>query len=250
MKAWILIAVFALAGFIWQSRSDAPFLPIHYVRIEGSIKNLDDQKFREEIAPSIDGGYFSVDLHKIEAVARRFAWIDAIKVIRYWPDTLVLRVSEHKPIARWGDNALLNQRGELFEPENAKSFANLPLIHGPMGTEMNLLAMVKLLNDRLNDRNMSVVSLELSERRAWVANLSSGMEIHFGRQDPVRALDRFLEFAPKLGEEKMARLKRVDLRYPNGFAVVWKPLDAGKIEGQGAIGINMIGKASQLALEM
>jgi cell division septal protein FtsQ len=35
-------------------------------------------------------------------------------------------------------------------------------------------------------------------------------------------LDRFLDLAPKLGDNVFARLKRVDLRYPNGFAVVWK----------------------------
>jgi cell division protein FtsQ len=124
---------------------------------------------------------------------------------------------------RWGDHALLNQRGERFEPGGIDAFQELPVIFGPPGMENYLLGMLNSLNDRLKQSGLSIAALDMSKRRAWIVKLSSGMEVHFGRQDPLKALDRFLELMPKLGGDGMAAVQRVDLRYPNGLAVVWKP---------------------------
>jgi cell division protein FtsQ len=49
------------------------------------------------------------------------------------------------------------------------------------------------------------------------------MEIVFGSQDPLAATDRLLTLLPQLGEGRVATIKKLDLRYPNGFSVVWKP---------------------------
>jgi cell division protein FtsQ len=77
------------------------------------------------------------------------------------------------------------------------------------------------------------------------------LELYFGRQDPLKLLERFLELVPKLGEDGFARLKRVDLRYPNGFAVVWKSEAEGvtEINSENSADFPLNGTASNLALE-
>ena len=47
---------------------------------------------------------------RIEAID----WVDAVIVRRRWPGTLFVRIVEQVPAARWGDDGLLNTRGELF----------------------------------------------------------------------------------------------------------------------------------------
>lgn len=206
-----------------QPEQQGPLFPIRYVRIEGAIQNLDVAKLRLALEPVVGTGYFSVSLQEIERSAKAHPWVDEVQVARLWPDTVVVSVSEQKPVVRWGDRALLNPRGERFQPENIEAFRELPVIFGPPGTENELLGMWNRLNDKLQRKGLSIAALDLSRRRAWAVRLNGGMEFHFGRQEPVQALDHFLELVPKLGEHKLTAIQRVDLRYPNGFAVVWRP---------------------------
>jgi cell division protein FtsQ len=196
--------------------------PIAYVRVEGGLRNLDADEFRKALLPRARGGYFTADLDGIEAEAKRFAWIDKVWVARIWPDTLLVRIKEQKPMARWGEDGLLNERGERFSPPDVASYARLPLLSGPLGQEKQVLDTMYALNAKLQPRQMRIESLRLSKRRAWVARLADGMEIVFGNQDPLAAMDRLLALLPRLGEARIAAIHKLDLRYPNGFSVVWK----------------------------
>jgi cell division protein FtsQ len=244
-KLFKLILVLALVGAAWKyweiwsaAQEPGPLFPIAYVRVEGGIENLDLAKFQQAVLPIVSGGYFTLDTVELEGAVRSFAWIEGVRFTRVWSDTVEIFITEHKPVARWGDKALLNQRGERFAPDSIEAFSNLPVIYGPSGMEASLLEMLENLNDRLEPKGVSVASLDLSKRRAWVIKLSNGLEIHFGRQDPVQSLEQFLEWAPKLGEDGFSRLKRLDLRYTNGFAVVRKPAqEAGAgLEGESVTG--------------
>ena len=245
-----LIGLMALGGLGWMAwerlppREPGPLFPIRYVRVEGGIENLDVAKLKEVLLPAINGGYFSLDMRGIEGAVRSYAWIDTVRLTRVWPDTLEIGITEQKAVARWGEQALLNPRGARFSPGGLEAFAYLPAIYGPSGMEVYLLATLKSLNERLAPKGLAVASLDMSKRRAWIVKLDNGLEIYFGRQDPLKLLERFLEMVPKLGEDAFARLKRVDLRYPNGFAVVWKS------EAESVMDIKSeIGTVGNLALE-
>jgi cell division protein FtsQ len=220
-----LMAAALLAWVAWMNRPEPETsrFPLNYVRIEGSLRHLDVEKLRESLLPALRAGYFSLDMGELENAVRAFAWVDRAKVTRVWPDTLVVSVIEQNPIVRWGDKALLNERGERFEPPDVKGFGMLPVIFGPAGMEGALLRVLNGLNKQLENKHMRVAMLELSKRRAYSVRLDPELDIHFGRQEPLQALDRFLTLAPRLGEGKLPLLQRVDLRYPNGFTVVWKP---------------------------
>ncbi len=199
------------------------YLPMNYVRIEGAIWNLDMNEFRKALLPYTHGGYFSADMRGIEAEARSFAWVDKARVARIWPDTLVIRIEEQKPVARWDEDSLLNDRGERFSPPSVAAYPRLPRLSGPAGQEKLVLGTLRALNAKLQPRHPRIESLRLSKRRAWVAQLEGGMEIVFGNQDPLAAMERLLSLLPRLGEERIAAIQKLDLRYPNGFSVVWKP---------------------------
>ncbi|MEI7866279.1 MAG: cell division protein FtsQ/DivIB [Candidatus Methylumidiphilus sp.] len=243
--------MFALAGLAWMGWERIPaqelrtLFPINYVRVAGEVENLDVGKLQDALQPTLSGGYFNQDLGEIEGVIHSFAWIDQVRLSRIWPDTLEVDITEQKAVARWGDRALLNPRGERFAPDGVEAYANLPVIYGPLGMESFLLDTLNALNDRLAAKGVKVATLDMSKRRAWIVRLDNGLELHFGRQDPVKVLERFLGLAPKLGEDVFAQLKRVDLRYPNGFALVWKSAD--EINGEGGAMLQLNGKASNLA---
>lgn len=227
-KPALLVLVLAVAGvtgyWIWNLGLDLnrTWFPVRFVRIQGAIQNLDEAKLRESLTPAVDGGYFSLDIDEIEGAARSCPWVESVQVSRNWPDTLVVQIKEHDPVARWGEKAMLDARGERFTPERV-DFPGLPVLYGPPGTEHYLLEVLQQLNERLSPQGFKVASLEVSKRRAWTLRLENGPEMYFGRREPVAALEHFLGLLGKLGENRLAQLLRVDLRYPNGFAVVWRP---------------------------
>ncbi|NJD08289.1 MAG: FtsQ-type POTRA domain-containing protein [Methylococcaceae bacterium] len=222
----VLLALGLLAGMSdWLLTGESKLFPLQYVRVEGDIENLDPTRFVRAVTSGMSGGYFSLDIDQVERLARSLPWVERAQVERFWPDTLIIRITEHKPVARWGNTGLINGRGERFAESAPEQFAGLPAIDAPAGTEVEMLQVMGALNQRLSGKGLRVAALSLSKRHAWALTLSDGVQLFVGRQDPLVATDRFLELIPKLGEERSKRVARLDLRYPGGFSIVWKPDD-------------------------
>jgi cell division protein FtsQ len=198
-------------------------LPIRYVRVEGELLRLNPNLIKQAIEKHVNKGYLMMNLNEIEFAAKQDPWVDRVKVNRVWPDTLELQVDEQIPVARWSKDSLLNIRGEPFQAMDRHEFTGLPALDGPPGQEKMMLKMIRILDQKLASQNVKVEGLFLSNRRAWTAKLSGGTEIIFGTQDPVSSLERLISLLPRLARNRITSIQKLDLRYPNGFAVVWKP---------------------------
>lgn len=216
-------AVPVLSAILWELSHNKAILPIEYVRIEGRFQYLARAPLQRALAPLVDANFLTVDVDAVRAAARDLPWVERVQVERVWPDTLVLRLKEQIPYARWRGESLLSQRGEKFAPQNIAAFAALPNIQGPEGQEGDLLEKLKAMSALLARQDLRITALVVNERRAWSVKLAGGMEIVMGRYEPMAAFERFLDSLPVFGKERIQAMQRVDLRYPNGFAVSWKP---------------------------
>ena len=70
---------------------------------------------------------------------------------------------------------------------------------------------------------MKMAEFTINDRWAWKIKLTTGLEILLGRNDQLKKLQRFLKTLDILGQEGVEQMAIVDLRYPNGYAVSWKP---------------------------
>lgn len=223
-KFWfsvLLLGLTALTAYI-QRDSLAEWLPIHYVRIEGELIHLDPVQVTRVLQSHLQGGYFAVDLQAIEQEISRCAWIDRVEAARVWPDAVQLKVVEQRPVAIWGRNAYLNQRGDVFAPGILQSHQGLPHLDGPSGQEKRLLTVLYGLNQAWKQQGVKVADLSLSARMAWALKLDNGLKIVFGKQDPVVVTERLEKLLPRLGEKRFSDLSLIDVRYANGLALVWK----------------------------
>lgn len=229
--AGVLIAVVVAAGGMaalnWSmvmARLDE-FMPIGHVRVEGEFANLDPESLRKTLMPLVRHNYFLVDLEALEQATVGEPWVRAVRVSRVWPDTVVLEVQEHEPVARWGADRLMSESGVVFPkgPGTVSDFSALPVLEGPVGHEVEVLTMLRELNGKFAERATRVANLRLSDRLGWSAVLVDGLEIAYGSKNPLAATDRMLALLPRLREQRQGILHRIDLRYPSGFAVVWKP---------------------------
>lgn len=225
--AFNLALLLAIIGGGYMLATDAlpgqPWCRIEFVRLNGEVRHLDILRLQQSLKPELDKGFFALNLDRLEQIVRSFAWVDKVRVARVWPGIIILTIKEHEAVARWGDKALLSEQGWRYEPENLEVASTLPHIIAPVGTEHLMLETLRTINSMLESKSLNINYIELSPRNAWIIRLNNGLEIVFGRQYPPQQLDHFLEIIAKMGDDELRRLRRVDLRYHSGFAVVWNP---------------------------
>lgn len=222
-----VFALLVLAGswYGWQQlhSQDAISKPIRYVKIEGAFQYTSKDRLKEVLGPQMKQGYYHADMNAIHQAIKALPLVDKVDVKRVWPDAVHIKITEQKPVVRWGKSALLNKQGDLLVPENIGEFKNLPLITGPDGQERKLLEIMKGVYIVLKDKSLQLAEFHVNERRAWRLKLASGLEMQLGRKAPLENMQRFLKTMDLVGEEQLAMMTSVDTRYPNGFAVTWKP---------------------------
>ena len=120
---------------------------------------------------------------------------------------------------------MLSEDGALFAAP-AGAGAGLPRFEGPEARASELMAMHSLARPLFLPLGLRVDVVRLSARGSWSLRLDDGTEIEAGRGDTQARLGRFARLLPQLRNDPSRRLVRADLRYTNGFAIVWEDAPA------------------------
>jgi len=223
----ILLASLLILTAGWQGWQEvkaqgADWLPVKYVRIEGEFQYIAKEKVKSVLLEHVINGFYNVDIQRVQASVKSLPWVDTVRVGRVWPDAFNIVINEQAPVVRWSNDALLNADGEIFKPEQIKDFSHLPLLEGPVGYEQKMLEILNALLIDLSEQGMLLSKFKINERRAWNIKLQNKMELKAGRNQPLKKIQRFLKTIPLIGQEQIADIAVVDLRYSNGYALRWK----------------------------
>ena len=195
--------------------------PVRQLIVEGTFQRVTAMQIEAALTPGLSQGFLSLDLMQLQQTVESLDWIDLAQARRVWPDKVVVRVAEHQAAARWGDNGLLNVRGQLFTDNARYTFPELPNLAGPSGSEQQVATFYLAVRGRLATAHLMLDSLSMDARGALSLVLSSGQEVRLGRQDVNRRIDRFFEVVVPALAAQFERVDYMDLRYTNGFAVGW-----------------------------
>ncbi len=217
LSGLVIAALYGYRGY-WLN-----LFPVRNVRVQGEMNHVNPAEIKKRLAKHAASPYFLVNLSGVTQDVRQCAWIDRVQVSRIWPDTLQVWITEQKPVAIWKNTGFLNQRGELFFVDSLEGHARLPRLDGPSAQEKRLLAALHALNKAWKSQGVQVARLTLSESQAWSLEFDSGLRVVFGKQDPLLATKKLQGILPALGEQRFGELAALDLRYPSGMALVWKP---------------------------
>lgn len=226
--ATVVLAVGGLAfvGYTHRdalpTRSGLTVAPIQRVLVEGPFERVDPTDVEAAVLPHLGGSFFTVDLDAIRAAAQRLPWVEHAQVVRDWPDRVRIVVTEQVPAWQWGDDGLLNARGELFVTGVDPLPPGLPRLDGPPGLERQLVERFGVLASRLAQCGMRPVALELDARRALNVALDGGIDVRVGRTTVDERIARFCDAAVPALAARLDRVAHVDMRYTNGFAVGWR----------------------------
>lgn len=205
--------------------------PLRTLRVEGELKRVDAQRLRTTVLPYAAKGFFAVRLGDAQAAVARLPWVDRAEVRKRWPDILEVRIVEHRPFAQWGTDRLLSEHGRLFPAQGASVPKGLALLDGPDSRVADVVTLYNQSRVLFAPAGLDVRALALDQRGSWSLTLSNGTQVLIGSSQSRLRLTRFSQLMPQLLSQKQLPLTRADLRYTNGFALVWQTANPASSRG-------------------
>jgi len=190
--------------------------PLHSVRLMDAPQRVDQADVLEVVRNDVKGNFFTVDIGQLRQSLEKVPWVRGVDIRREFPSRLEVQLDEHQALARWNNSALVNSQGEVFAAESKQA---LPEFTGPDGSAAEVTQYYTQFEQQLAGLNLQVKEIVLTPRHAWQLHLSNGMVLELGREDMQQRLERFVKVYPHSLAAIQSRVKYVDLRYRNGFAV-------------------------------
>lgn len=222
VKLLLLALIAAIFIFFLNPTQLSRYFPIKTVHIYGAHHTQSDE-IKALLQPLKRHGFFTLDIEYIRDRLLQMPWVADIFVKRNWPDEVSITVIERKAMAKWNTQSLLSDAGELFAPEPKTYPADLPQFVGPQGSQMMMLNYFREMNKVLLPLKGKIIYLEVTPYLVWNLKLDNGINLKMGHKDVLTRLTQFVRVYPKIIGARSKDVDYVDLRYPNGMAVRWKP---------------------------
>jgi cell division protein FtsQ len=196
-------------------------LPLRTINVVGDVDRVSADQLGEAFAGRSLGNFFSADLDEVRTWVEAVPWVRQARVRRVWPDRLEVSIEAQRPIARWSGRELVNTWGELFAGEVNQA---LPRFSGPSGSEMEVTDHYHRFRVVVKSLGRELTAVTLTSRYSWELTLSDGLSIVLGRDTPEESAEDRLVRLTRIYPDTIAHLPRgkftrIDLRYPNGFAL-------------------------------
>lgn len=224
----LVIILFLVAAGIMARQSLRNWMneyPIKQINVVGELHHVDQAQLKAALEPYVTDNFFTIDLGKVKQTAESLTWIDYADAKKEWPNTLIVLLHERVPVANWGKNEFLSQKGEIFSAEHVQPDPNLPTFIGRQEQATVIAERFTKMQKILSEIGLSVKKLELEDRVSWKAQLNNGLVLVVDEKDSLEKLKRFVQLYVLFTDEQKQLLSKVDLRYENGLAIKWKKND-------------------------
>lgn len=200
--------------------------PVTQLTVQAEFHHVSAEQIRAAVLPHLGAGFFALNLDSVQRAVAAMPWVASAQARKHWPDTLVLRIRERQPFARWNDTHLISRQGLVFDAPGATDTGRLPDLHGPDGRMAEVVSFYARTYKAFSSIGLSLTGVSLSERGSWSVTTVGGAQIQIGEPEQAgQRLRRFLDVYPRLMTGHTGAFASVDLRYSNGFAVRWPPAD-------------------------
>ena len=196
--------------------------PVTQLTVQAEFKHVGAEQIRAAVRPRLGHGFFALDLDSVQQAVAALPWVESVEARKRWPDTLILRIYERQPFARWNQTRLISRQGVLFDAPAASTSTSLPDLRGPDAQLPEVVGFYAEALKAFAGTQLKITGVELSERGSWSLATASGAQIVLGdRAQAGKRLRRFLDVYPQVMAGHPAAFAYADLRYTNGFAVRW-----------------------------
>jgi cell division protein FtsQ len=164
-------------------------------------------------------------VNELRRRVEQLPWIQKVSIRKVWPDKLSVYVTEHKPVAMWNGDRLINEQSDVFRANIEQVDTALPQLFGPENAVEETWKEFNRVQQMLAVNGFQVRALRLTERFAVSVVLAQGIEVKLGREATLERIKRFIDVFPSIVEHEKSKnneIDTVDLRYDTGAAVAWR----------------------------
>lgn len=216
-----LVLMAAALGYGGRILLSTELFPVRKVRVEGVIEQYKQRSLEEKLHEVVGGSLFTVNLLEVKTVAERLPWVQSVEVSRSGFDVIRIDVTEQQIVARWGADRYVNAVGEVIAASSAASASRLPILVGPERSGAILLHKYRQFEAVVSEFGDRILRIEMSLENLVTLHTENGLTLRVGQEEPALRLRKFFEaYTAGLVEQK-GGIEYVDLRYTDGFAVMW-----------------------------
>lgn len=227
--AALVLGIVLLAGSLWGRAmlNNPENLPISRVDLQGDRKFIKDAELQAVTDKYKQTNLYLLDADTLEAELKALPWVRGVSLRKAWPDRLIVSIEEQHPVAFWGRERLMNKYGELFNADLSSIRGLLPTLYSPEDKGREIAERYLQVKEWLKGLPLEISELTEDVSGSWRLKIKDGPEVMVGSEDQERRIQRFrVGFQQELAK-KLNNIRRVDLRYTNGFAVEWKKSPVG-----------------------
>ena len=148
------------------------------------------------------------------------SWVSMIKTTHLFNKELSVEITEHQPMANLGQGKFMTQEGKVIFPGKKTKELKLISIIGPDLESSLLLGHALFLQNILNIKGHSVISIEDKGSDFLQALDDQGTKYNFSKGDFRVQLERLEQFTLfELNSGNIDHIRYIDLRYKNAIAV-------------------------------
>ena len=148
------------------------------------------------------------------------SWVSVIKATKTFDEELHIEVKEHQPIASLDRGRFITQEGKIITPAGANKSLKLVSIIGRDNEYLTLLDSTFLLQNILNLKGNSLISIEHRGSGFIEAVDNESVMYRFNKEDFRVQLERLEELILfELNSGIIDDIRYIDLRYKNAIAL-------------------------------
>ncbi len=197
---------------------------ISNIVIDAEFKRVNSEQIRLTVATSKERSFFKLNANQIRDNLMQIPWVSDVSVNKKWPNTLHIRLKEHKAVAVWNEKKLLNSNGDIFEVDSLEDLSSLPHFNSKANNSKIVWNKFMRFNDIIKNIGFDITACEISSIGSWNIVLNNGINIVIGTNYQDAKLVRLAETWQALLKTNETLPSYIDLRYTNGYAVKWQKL--------------------------
>jgi len=219
--AFLLAPIVAItSAYFWIQNPEN--LTIKSVEVTGDLSVLSKKQLQPIIESYVKTNLYLLDVKGLEKKIESNPWVHSASMTHVWPDKLTVKIYEQKPVAYWGDKAMLAENGEIIKAVLAEKSSDFPLLYSPENKGRNMATGFLKIRQMMKGFPVKLVEFKEDARGSWKIKLENGMTLKVGREHQAKRLKRFMVAYQQSLKDVVEKISVVDLRYTNGLAVKWK----------------------------
>jgi cell division protein FtsQ len=173
----------------------------------------------EALAVSRGAAILDFDIHAARERLLALPWVQTASIERLLPDTVVVEITERRPLALWqhhGDFSLIDEDGAVILRRNLEPFSDLLVVVGE-DAPAHAADLIRTLGTQPELMPLVQAAVRVGGRR-WNLRIAGGIDVRLPEEDPSGAWEKLAEYQ-RLHGLLRKDVKVLDLRLPDRLIV-------------------------------